>query len=257
MIFCLKTWQRIFALSVLLSSASSLVIFYTTLKEDGGDGQLKEYLIIPTTVGDAKRVASLILRYKDQHYYSVFGAYFSSYILLQSLCIPGSIVLSILAGYLFSAPFALLIICICSTLGATTAYILSNIISDTFGNIFVSKHKDGVVGRFNDYVQARILEYKSNLFFCVFMLRATPVFPNWAINLCSPLVKLPLRPFILGTFTGVAPLSVVHVWTGRVLNDLSNDQKLITWQSVATTSLMAVSLSFLFYMNRKSKLKAA
>lgn len=201
---------------------------------------LFENLTIPRTVGDAKLIGSTILRYKDSNYYSVFGVYILAYILLQSLCIPGSVVLSILAGYLFPAPLALLIICTCSTIGASNAYFLSSLI---FGKL---TDKFQTVKKFQDYVD----KYKTNLFMSVFLLRATPVFPNWTINLCSPLVKIPLKPFVFGTFFGVAPLSVVHVWTGRILNDLSNDESLINWQSVLLTSTLAISLALLAYARR-------
>lgn len=260
----LAPWQYYFAYSVLITSISTLTLIYwtsrspwTDFKRDNTEGgahihnntSLADFLKIPTTVGDAKRIGSLILRYKDDHYYAVFGAYFASYILLQSFCIPGSIVLSILAGYIFPAPLALLIICSCSTLGASTFYIM---ISDhkkallkllSFGN-------GNKAEQLNNFVQEKVRQYKSNLFICVFLLRATPIFPNWTINLCSPLINLPLKPFVLGTFAGIAPLSIIHVWTGRILNDLSNDQSLMNWQSVLMTSLVAISVVLLVYIKR-------
>ena len=244
----IKTWQYYFAYSTLLSSVICLTtVYWATIRHN--TLQFDAFNKIPTTVGDAKRIGSLILRYKDDHYYSVFGAYFSTYILLQSLCIPGSIVLSVLAGYLFPAPLALLIICTCSTLGASTFYIMVyNKRLSLLG--FLNRRCDNRVEQFNKFVQEKIREYKSNLFVCVFILRATPVFPNWTINLCSPIINLPLKPFVLGTFFGVLPLSVIHVWTGQVLNDLSNDQPLINLQSVLMTSLVAVSLILLFYIKR-------
>lgn len=247
-------WQQCLAYTILLSSISFLVFTYLYWPEEqrasSNRPPISEFIKIPRTVGDARAIGSLILSYKDEHYYSVFGVYFASYILLQSLCIPGSIVLSILAGYLFPAPLALVIICTCSTLGASTFYII----------IYKRKHlllkllaggSNNRVEKFNNFVQDKIKEYRSNLFLCVFLLRATPVFPNWTINLCSPMINLPLKPFVLGTFTGVAPLSVIHVWTGRILNDLSSDQSLVNWQSVLMTSLVAVSIGLLVYLRRK------
>ena len=254
--------QEIFALSVLIASIGCLVsvgyLISSRANKVAGDPYEEIYnlLKIPTTVGDAKKIGSLILRYKNDYYFSVFGAYFASYILLQSFCIPGSIVLSILAGYLFPAPLALLIICSCSTLGASTFYIL---ISNRKEKLltFLSGDGDSKISRFNKFVQDKLREYKSNIFLLVFILRATPIFPNWTINLCSPLINLPLRPFVLGTFTGVIPLSVIHVWTGRILNDLSNDQSLFNWQSVLMTSLVAVSIVLLVYIRRMAGQKEA
>lgn len=247
----LEPWQFYFAYIVLIASVSCLV--YVFLTSRGGTSKVenfREYLKIPSTVGDAKKIGSLILRYKDDHYYTVFGAYFSTYILLQSFCIPGSIVLSILAGYLFPAPLALLVICVCSTIGASTFYIMISNKRRSLQRFLSRGGSDSKLERFSTYVQNKVKEHRSNLFICVFLLRATPIFPNWTINLCSPIINLPLRPFVLGTITGVAPLSVIHVWTGRILNDLSNDQSLVNCQSVLMTSLVAVSIVFLMFIRR-------
>lgn len=254
------TWQFYFAYSVFLSSVLCLVTVYKTWPETANDdenGSLSDYITVPTnvpTIGDAKKIGSLILKYKDNNYYSVFGAYFATYILLQSLCIPGSIVLSILAGYLFNSILALLIICTCSTLGASTFYII--IYRYRLGLLSLLNKLSGNSNRvihFNEFVQDKIKKYRSNLFLCVFVLRATPVFPNWTINLCSPIINLPFKPFVLGTFFGVAPLSVIHVWTGRILNDLSNDQSLVNWQSILMTSLVAVSVILLVYIRQLNR----
>jgi len=245
-----EPWQFYLASCVLFSTVLCLVIVFINWPEPvPGAEPIWNYVKIPTTVGDAKKIGSLILSYKDDHYYTVFGAYFSSYILLQSLCIPGSIVLSILAGYLFPAPLALLLICTCSTLGASTFYIMIYNRKELLLKLFAGGNNSRVT-KFSNFVQSKIEEYRSNLFLCVFVLRATPIFPNWTINLCSPIINLPLRPFVLGTFAGVAPLSVIHVWTGRILNDLSNDQSLINWQSILMTSLLAISIVLLVYIKR-------
>uniref|UniRef100_A0A6G1S627 Transmembrane protein 41B n=1 Tax=Aceria tosichella TaxID=561515 RepID=A0A6G1S627_9ACAR len=245
----LAPWQFYFAYSVLATAISCIAYVIVTCYSSDSPVSIRDYLKIPSTVGDAKRIGSLILRYKDDHYYTVFGAYFSTYILLQSFCIPGSIVLSILAGYLFPALLALVIICICSTIGASTFYILIYNRKKTLLK-FLSGRGNGKIEQFSHYVQNKVKEYRSNLFICVFLLRATPIFPNWTINLCSPLINIPLKPFVWGTFTGVAPLSVIHVWTGRILNDLSNDQSLVNWQSVLMTSLVAISIVFLVFVKR-------
>lgn len=242
-----------FSSCVLVSCMSCLIYVYLNLpalKFDEEQESLDSYLKIPTTVGDAKRIGSLILRYKDDHYYSVIGAFLSVYILLQAFCIPGSIALSILAGYLFPAPFALVCICSCSTVGASTFYLM--IYKHRLKLLkWLSKVGGGNrIEQFNNFVQSKVRQYQANIFLCVFVLRATPVFPNWSINLFSPIIDLPFRPFVLGTFFGIAPLSVIHVWTGRILNDLSNDESLFNWQSILMTSLLAISIVLLIYIKR-------
>lgn len=245
----ISTWQYILAYSIITISIGSIAVFALSARDKNPLKDEGNIFKIPTTIGDAKRIGLLLARYKNSNLYSMFAAYAATYIILQSLCIPGSIALSILAGYLFPAPVALMLICTCSTLGASTFYIMIYTRRRTIFK-FLNRVLGSWLSKFENFVHAKMKEYNSNLFLIVFILRATPVFPNWTINLCSPLINLPLKPFVLGTFTGIAPLSVIHVWTGSILNDLSNDQSLFNWQSVFMTSLVAISIVFLMYVRR-------
>lgn len=231
-----------------VTSCFSTILIVLVNHQDLLQGSISNFKI-PTTVGDAKKLSALILKHKDNHLYSVFGAYFATYILLQSFCIPGSLVLSILAGYLFPLPIALFIICTCSTLGASTFYIIVH----SFFKKQVERLLGSRIKTFNNQIQLLIKQNNSSILICVILLRATPIVPNWMINLCSPIVNLPFKPFVQGTFLGVAPLSVIHVWTGRVLNDLSNDASLISVQSILITSLVGLICVLLMYTSWRAK----
>lgn len=242
-----KKWQTLLSTGII--GTCILLVIFTIRNLSHIDEELD--LTLPRTVGQARKLASIISRYTDDHYHSVFVGYFALYILLQSLCIPGSIGLSILAGYLFPSIIALIMICLCSTIGATNVYIWVHTLNvKRLIIMLTSSLSTGKLDRFSHYVNTKVKDGSSDLFLCMFILRATPIFPNWSINLFSPLINIPLKPFVLGTFTGILPLSVIHVWTGRMLNDLSNDQSLFNWQSVCMTSLMVVAGVCLIKVNR-------
>merc|ERR1711981_1507662 len=76
-------------------------------------------------MGDAKQLGLVLSRYKEKYYPQVLGGVFVTYLFLQTFAIPGSIFLSIVSGYLFSFPVALLLICFCSATGASFCYLLS------------------------------------------------------------------------------------------------------------------------------------
>lgn len=46
--------------------------------------------------------------------------------------------------------------------------------------------------------------------------RITPFLPNWFINIVSPVIDVPLGPFWLGTFVGVAPPSFVAIQVRKI-----------------------------------------
>ena len=68
---------------------------------------------------------NFVTDFQDKFYPEVLGGVFVTYLFLQTFAIPGSIFLSIVSGYLFRFPVALLLICFCSATGASFCYLLS------------------------------------------------------------------------------------------------------------------------------------
>ena len=84
-----------------------------------------EHIKFPKDIDDAKQLGLVLSRYKEKYYPEVLGGVFVTYLFLQTFAIPGSIFLSIVSGYLFAFPVALLVICFCSATGASFCYLLS------------------------------------------------------------------------------------------------------------------------------------
>lgn len=71
-------------------------------------------------------------------------------------------------------------------------------------------------------------------------LRITPLLPNWFINLASPVIGVPLVPFALGTFFGVAPPSFVAIQAGQTLQNLTSSSDAWSWNSIIILCIFAV-----------------
>jgi len=84
-----------------------------------------QHVKFPKDIEDAKRLGNVLSRYKDRYYPQVLCGVAVTYLFLQTFAIPGSIFLSIVSGYLFSFPVALLLVCLCSATGASFCYLLS------------------------------------------------------------------------------------------------------------------------------------
>ena len=52
-------------------------------------------------------------------------------------------------------------------------------------------------------------------------LRLTPFFPNVLINMCAPIVGIPIHVFSIGTFFGLMPANIVHIRTGMEVSDFN------------------------------------
>lgn len=186
-------------------------------------------------------------RYKDLYYFEVLAGLFITYIFLQTFAIPGSIFLSILSGYLFPFAIALLLVCTCSAIGASLCYMLSSLL----GRKLLFKYFPERANKWS----LMIIKHKDNLLNYMLFLRMTPLLPNWFINLASPVIGVPIVPFAVGTFFGVAPPSFVAIQAGQTLNKLTSSSDAWSWTSIIILCIFAfVSLiPVLFKRNLRDK----
>lgn len=113
---------------------------------------------------------------------------------LQAFAIPGSLFLSILSGFLFKFHIALALVCMCSAIGASLCYLLSQLV----GRRLVKHYFPDRARQWSEQVD----KHRNELLSYILFLRMTPFLPNWFINLVAPVIGVPLYPFALGTFLG-------------------------------------------------------
>ncbi|XP_068627694.1 transmembrane protein 41 homolog isoform X2 [Battus philenor] len=192
----------------------------------------KQYLKLPWDLEDAKNLGLVLDRYKDKYFNEVLMGVFLVYIFLQTFAIPGSIFLSILSGFLFPFYLALLLVCCCSAIGASLCFFLSNLL----GRKVVKKFFPERAAQWSKAVA----KHKNNLLNYIIFLRVTPFLPNWFINMSAPVIGVPLVPFALGTFIGVAPPSFVAIQAGQTLHTLTSTSDAWSWTSVAVLTIFAL-----------------
>jgi len=93
--------------------------------------------------------------------------------------------------------------------------------------------------------------HRDNLLNYIIFLRVTPFLPNWFINITSPVLGVPIVPFFVGTFIGVAPPSFVAIQAGTTLNKLTSSSDAVSWTSgIILIVLGGVSLIPVLLKNR-------
>lgn len=226
---------------VFVTSLIALSYVYTSFPELEEDE--KQHMKLPLHIEDAKNLGRLLERYKDLYYFQVLTGLFITYIFLQTFAIPGSIFLSILSGFLFPFPLALLLVCTCSAVGATLCYVLSSLL----GRKLLYKYFPEKANQWT----ITVTKHSDNLLNYMLFLRMTPLLPNWFINLASPVVGVPMMPFTVGTFFGVAPPSFVAIQAGRTLHNLTSSSDALSWYSVIVLCIFALlSLVPVFYKQK-------
>ncbi|XP_053600083.1 transmembrane protein 41 homolog isoform X2 [Plodia interpunctella] len=227
----ISTSKAIF-LVVLIFVASLLILVLLSKQFPNFEDHEKQHIKLPLNLEDAKHLGLVLDLYKDKYFFQVLSGVCLVYIFLQTFAIPGSIFLSILSGFLFPFYLALLLICCCSAIGASLCFFLSHLL----GKRLIARFYPAKAAQWAAVVQ----RHKNNLLNYIIFLRVTPFLPNWFINLTAPVIGVPLVPFALGTFIGVAPPSFVAIQAGQTLHTLTSTSDAWSWTSIIVLTAFAV-----------------
>ncbi|CAF0925777.1 unnamed protein product [Brachionus calyciflorus] len=196
------------------------------------DEDEKQHIKLPKNIEDAKNIGKVLKKYNEDHFKSVLAAYFCAYVFLQTFAIPGSIFLSILSGFLYPFPLALFLVCTCSALGASFCYALSSLVARKL----VLKYLNNKITEWKN----KAMRLKDDMFWYIVFLRITPFVPNWFMNLSSPIIEIPIAPFLFGTFVGVAPPSLIYISAGTTLNELTSSSSILSTKSILGLAFVSV-----------------
>jgi len=206
-------------LLVLILSTSIICLAFVYFNFPKLEPEEKVHFKLPKSIDDAKQLGNVLSHYKDRYFLVVLFGFIVTYIFLQSFAIPGSIFLSVLSGFLFPFPLAIFSVCLCSAIGASICYLLSMLL----GRPFILKYWPARAAQWSSQID----QHRDHLFNYIIFLRITPFLPNWFINITSPIVNVPMKPFFFGTFLGVAPPSFLAIHAGTTLHELSSSSEMI------------------------------
>ncbi len=154
-------------------------------------------------------------KYSAEHPYALPITFITTYLGILFFSIPGTLWLSVLCGAVFPPLQAQLIIAFSATVGSCIAFLLVRHLATPVVS--------ACVPRVVSSVRAGVSANREHLQWYMLFLRITPLFPNWAVTLCSPIVGVPLRVFFIATAVGLIPANYFHVQVGATLARLGTD----------------------------------
>ncbi|CAA0834769.1 SNARE associated Golgi protein family [Striga hermonthica] len=161
-----------------------------------------------------------------------------AYIPLTILAVPAS-VLTLGGGYLFGLPIGFLADSIGATLGAGAAFLLGR----TLGRSFV-------ISKLEDYPQfnAVAIAIQKSGFKIVLLLRLVPLLPFNMLNYLLSVTPVPLASYLLASWLGMIPITLVLVYIGTTLKDISD----VThgWSGLSKTRWVSKLLFFPILVKR-------
>jgi uncharacterized membrane protein YdjX (TVP38/TMEM64 family) len=136
-------------------------------------------------------------------------AYAGVYAAVAAFSIPGGAVLTILGGFLFGTWLGTAYAVTGATIGSVAVFLAARTaLADT-----LRAKAGGAVQRMRQGFQENALSY-------LLFLRLIPVFPFWLVNLVPALVGVRLGTYVLGTFAGIIPGTLVYASVGNGLDAL-------------------------------------
>jgi uncharacterized membrane protein YdjX (TVP38/TMEM64 family) len=128
------------------------------------------------------------------------------YATVIAFSLPAGAVLTIAAGFLFGTVVAAGCVVFGATLGATAVFLAAR---TALADVLRAKAGAGL----------RRMEagFRENAWNYLLVLRLIPIFPFWLVNLVPAFLGVPLRTYVLATFIGIIPGTLVYASLGSGL----------------------------------------
>jgi uncharacterized membrane protein YdjX (TVP38/TMEM64 family) len=134
------------------------------------------------------------------------------YVLGTALFLPG-LPLTLGAGFIYGPVIGTLVVSPASVAGATLAFLIARYLA-----------RDWVARRLKKYPQAAAIDrgIAKSGFKVVVLLRLQPVLPFNILNYALGLTSIRLRDYMLASWIGMFPATVLYVYLGSLMNDVSD-----------------------------------
>ena len=131
------------------------------------------------------------------------------YVLLVSFSIPGATWMTLVGGFVFGKILGTAIVIIAATIGASMIFLIARYAFADFFQYKVLKAGFCLDTRF----------YKNSLSYLLF-LRLVPIFPFWLVNVIPALIGVQFKVYLISTFFGIIPGTVVYCSLGSGLGSI-------------------------------------
>ena len=153
-----------------------------------------------------------LLAFRDANYLLTVLAFIAAYVVIVAFSLPGATIATLTGGFLFATFPGALFNVTAATIGATAIFLAARW---GFGEKLGAKLEgsDGVVKKIKDGID-------ENQWSMLFLIRLVPAVPFFMANLVPSFLEVPLRRFVISTFLGIIPGTVVYTSVGAGLGEV-------------------------------------
>jgi len=182
-----------------------------------------------------------LLAFTTAHYTAALVIAFAVYVIATTFSLPGGLVLSLTAGFLFGRWVGTVLVVIAATIGATLLFLAARYL---FAD--AARRRMGALG---EKINAGFTE---NALSYLLFLRFVPLFPFFLVNLAPAFTTISVRTFVIGTLIGIIPGSFVFVNLGQTLGRIDSLSGLLSTETIVAFVLLA-ALALLPVLIRKMR----
>jgi len=153
-----------------------------------------------------------LLAFRDENYILTVAVFILAYVVIVAFSLPGAAIATLTGGFLFATFPGALYNVIGATVGATAIFLAARW---GFGEKLGAKLEgsEGVVKQIKDGID-------ENQWSMLFLIRLVPAIPFFLANLIPSFLEVPLRRFVISTFFGIMPGSIVYTSVGAGLGEV-------------------------------------
>lgn len=165
---------------------------------------LRDYL----SIEGFNHYRSEIMLYENDNPHIFIMGYIIIYVITIACCISGTIIFDLLAGYIFGIFEGSILV--------VFSYMAGSCINFLIVRFFLRQTLENKFNKFKHFITGHSTY---SLLLNLTSLRLIAVIPFWIINIIAALVNVRLSTFILSTFIGILPSSIIYVIIGDGVND--------------------------------------
>lgn len=153
-----------------------------------------------------------LIAFRDANYVVAMLAFMLAYAVIVAFSLPGALIATLTGGFLFSTFPGVLFNVTGATIGAVAIFLAARM---GFGAKLGAKLEasDGIVKKIKDGID-------ENQWSMLFLIRLVPAVPFFLANLIPSFLEVPLHRFVISTFLGIIPGSVVYTSVGAGLGEV-------------------------------------
>jgi uncharacterized membrane protein YdjX (TVP38/TMEM64 family) len=140
----------------------------------------------------------------DHYTLAALAVYFAVYVVVVAFSLPGGALLTMVGGFLFGIWMGGCVVVFAATAGATILFLAAR---SAFAEVLRAK-TGSAIDRMEKGFRENAMSY-------LLALRLVPLFPFFVVNLVPAFLDVPLKTFVIATFFGIIPGTLVFASVGN------------------------------------------